>query len=97
MSIVKVANLEKIFPETKALKNVNFEVEKGEIFGFLGPSGSGKTTTINILTGQMSSTSGEVEVLNFNESSLKSSKFRSEIGILTDNSALYERLTVHDN
>src|SRR5699024_4807401 len=61
------------------------------------PSGSGKTTTINILTGQMSSTSGEVEVLNFNESSLKSSKFRSEIGILTDNSALYERLTVHDN
>jgi len=96
-NIVKITNLRKRFLETEALKDVSFEVEEGEIFGLLGPSGSGKTTTINILTGQMSSTSGEVEVLGWNESGLKSSKFRSEIGILTDNSALYERLTVYDN
>ncbi|HLS34954.1 MAG TPA: ABC transporter ATP-binding protein [Bacillota bacterium] len=95
--IIKVSNLQKKFKQTIALRDVSFEVKEGEIFGLLGPSGSGKTTTINILTGQMESTSGSIEVLKRKEKELTSSQFRSEIGVLSDNSTLYERLTVYDN
>src|SRR5690625_1571113 len=95
--IIKVSNLQRKFKQTIALRDVSFEVKEGEIFGLLGPSGSGKTTTINILTGQMESTSGSIEVLKRKEKELTSSQFRSEIGVLSDNSTLYERLTVYDN
>jgi len=51
--MIKFKNITKEFKEKKALSNVSFNVNEGDIFGFLGPSGSGKTTTINILTGQI--------------------------------------------
>ena len=50
--VIKADNLGKSFGSFKAISSLTFEVNKGEILGFLGPSGSGKTTTINILTGQ---------------------------------------------
>ena len=51
-NVIFARNLTKNFRNHKAIQNLNFSVEKGEILGFLGPSGSGKTTTINILTGR---------------------------------------------
>ncbi len=53
MSILTMKNIYKSFDQTTALNNVNFEVSKGEIFGFLGPSGAGKTTTVKLFTGQL--------------------------------------------
>src|SRR5690625_183521 len=95
--IIRVEGLRKTFNESEALKDVHFTVKQGEIFGLLGPSGSGKTTTIKILTGELSRTSGEVEVLGMKENSFGTADFKSQIGILSDNSSLYERLTVYDN
>lgn len=95
--VIEVKNLRKQFKQTTALADVNFHVKQGEIFGLLGPSGSGKTTTIKILTGELGLTKGDVHVLGMDSREFGTSHFRSQIGILSDNSALYERLTVYDN
>lgn len=95
--VIEVKNLQKHFQNVKALDDVNFQVKKGEIFGLLGPSGAGKTTTIKVLTGELGIGKGDVQVLGMNSSSFGTSQFKSQIGISSDNSALYERLTVFDN
>lgn len=96
-NIIEVNQLMKEFGKNVALKNVSFTVKKGETFGLLGPSGSGKTTTIKILTSQLLKTSGEVKVFGEDVRNLKSPSQMKKIGILTDNSGLYERLPVYDN
>lgn len=95
--VIEVKKLQKKFKETIALADVNFQVKQGEIFGLLGPSGSGKTTTIKILTGELRLTKGDVHVLGMDDHSFGTADFKSQIGILSDNSSLYERLTVYDN
>ena len=94
---IEVKGLAKYFANFKAIEGVDFEVKKGEIFGFLGPSGSGKTTTIKILTGQLDPTEGEAFVFGENVSHLKNPKARKRFGVLTDNSGLYGRLTIYEN
>ena len=96
-NMIEIENLAKTFGNEHALTNVNFDVKKGEIFGFLGPSGAGKTTTIKILTGQMSYTSGSVQVFGEDVIKLKKSKNRKRFGVLTDNSGLYDKLSIEDN
>ncbi|WP_318842357.1 ABC transporter ATP-binding protein [Virgibacillus alimentarius] len=95
--MVQVNGLRKVFHENIAMDDVHFNVKKGEIFGLLGPSGSGKTTTIKILTGELKPSSGDIEVLGMKSDMFQTASFQSQIGILSDNSALYERLTVYDN
>lgn len=63
--IVKVEDLSKTFGALKAVDNISFEVNEGEIFGFLGPNGAGKTTTINMLTTLLKPSSGKAEVCGF--------------------------------
>jgi branched-chain amino acid transport system ATP-binding protein len=60
MSFLKVEGLNKSFGGLKAVHNLDFEVEEGEIIGFIGPNGSGKTTTMNLLTGFLKPDSGKV-------------------------------------
>ncbi len=96
-NVVQVNGLRKVFHENIAMDDVHFNVKKGEIFGLLGPSGSGKTTTIKILTGELKPSSGDIEVLGMKSDMFQTASFQSQIGILSDNSALYERLTVYDN
>lgn len=96
-NVIEVKNLIKSFGNNAALKNLNFKVKKGETFGFLGPSGSGKTTTIKILTAQLHPTAGEVKVFGEPLHKLKDPLYMKRIGILTDNSGLYERLSIYDN
>ncbi|GIN91544.1 bacitracin ABC transporter ATP-binding protein [Siminovitchia terrae] len=96
-NIIEVKDLVKTFSDQPALEGVDFQVRKGEIFGFLGPSGSGKTTTIKILTGQMNPTSGSATAFGQPVSKLKLSDYRKRFGVLTDNSGLYERLSINDN
>ena len=62
-NLIVAKQLSKQFQKYKAIENLNFTVEEGEILGFLGPSGSGKTTTINILTGQLTPSQGETYIL----------------------------------
>ena len=65
--VLSVKNLNKIYNKNiQALKNLNLEVNEGEIFGLLGPSGAGKSTFINILSGITTKTSGDVNVWGFN-------------------------------
>ncbi|WP_461611617.1 ABC transporter ATP-binding protein [Cytobacillus kochii] len=96
-NVIEVRDLEKSFQNQLALKKVSFQVRKGETIGFLGPSGSGKTTTIKILTAQLHATAGEVKVFGEPIAKLKDPIYMKRIGILTDNSGLYERLSIYDN
>ena len=96
-NIIEVKSLMKMFANQTALEDVNFNVRKGEIFGFLGPSGAGKTTTIKVLTDQLFPTDGIANVFGVPSITLRKKGYRKKIGVLTDNSGLYERLTVYDN
>ncbi|AJI25818.1 ABC transporter ATP-binding protein (plasmid) [Priestia megaterium] len=96
-NIIEVRNLTKAFSNKVVLKDINFEVRKGETFGFLGPSGSGKTTTIKILTSQLLHTKGEINIFNQPLEKQKNYYYLKRVGILTDNSTLYDRLSVYDN
>lgn len=95
-NIISMKNVRKDFKETEALKNVTFNVKKGEVFGFLGPSGAGKTTTIKLLTSQLIPTSGEVKVFGKDVYANKKDIFKN-IGVLSDTSGIYDRLSVRDN
>jgi len=70
-NIIEVKNLMKSYGQCKALTSVQFNVKRGEIFGFLGPSGAGITTTIKILTGQLTYTEGHVKIFGKDVSLLK--------------------------
>lgn len=96
-TIIEVNGLVKVFGNKRALDNIHFTISKGEIFGFLGPSGSGKTTTVKILTSQLLATGGTVQVFGQEIRKMNVADHKRRIGILTDNSALYERLTIQDN
>ncbi|SDO54503.1 ABC transporter ATP-binding protein [Alkalicoccus daliensis] len=96
-NIISVKNLTKYFGKEKALEGMNFDVKQGEIFGFLGPSGAGKTTTIQILTGQLRPTDGEAKIFNADTENARKPEFLQKIGVMTDNSGLYGRLSVYEN
>ncbi|WP_314943420.1 ABC transporter ATP-binding protein [Abiotrophia defectiva] len=95
-SVIEVRDLVKQFKNQTALNHLDFSVESGEIFGFLGPSGAGKTTTIKILTGQLLASSGETKLLGKATDALTQDIYQ-EVGIVTDNSGLYENVSVYRN
>lgn len=94
--MIKFKNITKEFKEKKALSNVSFNVNEGDIFGFLGPSGSGKTTTINILTGQILQDSGQAFILGKNSTDISSDDLLS-IGIMSDTVGFYEKMSLYKN
>ncbi|MFQ8583789.1 MAG: ATP-binding cassette domain-containing protein [Holdemania massiliensis] len=93
---IRIANLTKTFQGKTALNQLNCVVKQGEIYGFLGPSGAGKTTTIKLLTGQLKPQSGELTVLGKPVVPGRNDLY-SQIGVLTDNSGFYEKMTVREN
>lgn len=99
-SVIEVKNLVKIFSEKKseirALDDVSFKVNKGEIFGLLGPNGAGKTTSIRLIGGILKPTQGLVYI-NGQDIKEQDPYFRKELGFLTENHGNYERLTVLEN
>ena len=95
--IIEVSNVYKDFDGKRALDDLSFSIQTGETFGFLGPSGSGKTTTIKLLTAQEGYQSGSIQVFGKPAEGLKDPKQMKRIGVLTDNTGLYERLTVNAN
>ncbi len=79
-----------------AVKNVSFEIEKGETFGFLGPSGAGKSTTQGILTGLLKLQEGEVTVAGYDMKKVENVRF-NKIGVSFEQSNVYSKLTAYEN
>ena len=91
--MIKVRNLTKFYVKNKALDDVSFSLNEGEILGFLGPNGAGKSTTMNIITGYLSSDAGTVEIdgINILENPTAAKK---KIGYLPEIPPLYNDMTV---
>ena len=94
--MIRVENVSKSFGSKKALHQISFEIKEGEIFGFLGPSGSGKTTMINVLTGQLAADQGNTILLGKNSQDLTSNDLE-QIGIVSDGSGFYEKMSLYKN
>ncbi len=94
--VIWASDLTKYYGEILAVNHINFEVKKGEIFGFLGPNGAGKTTTIRMLTGLSKPTDGKASVLGFNIDS-KIVEAKRYIGVVPEISNLYNELSAIDN
>lgn len=92
---IEVRNLVKEYDKFRAVDNLNFHINKGEIFGLLGSNGAGKTTTLQILTGLLKPTQGEVIVGGYNVQT-HPMEVKSLIGYLPESPALYNRLTGYE-
>src|ERR1700694_3815112 len=93
--MIQVSSLTKDYAGRRAITDVSFSVERGEILGFLGPNGAGKTTTMRILTGYLPPTSGTASIAGFDVST-DSLQARRHIGYLPEAVALYRDLRVYD-
>lgn len=91
--MVEVKNLTKCYGDIKAVDNISFTVEKGEVLGFLGPNGAGKSTTMNMITGYISSTSGTVTI-DGSEILEDPKATKQKIGYLPEIPPLYMDMTV---
>ena len=89
-------NLTKQYGNFKAVDSINFEVNAGEIFGFLGANGAGKTTAMRVLCGLSYPTSGEAWVAGFNVYH-QQEQIKKHIGYMSQKFSLYENLTVWEN
>lgn len=92
MPIIEVNNLKKHFGKVKAVDDISFSVEKGEVFGFLGPNGAGKTTTIRCLMDFIRPTEGSVKILD-QDAQKDAVKIKEDIGYLSGNVRLYDKWT----
>lgn len=91
--MIEIQNLTKSYGQIKAVNNLNFTVEKGEILGFLGPNGAGKSTTMNIIAGYIPSSEGSVKVCGFDIME-KPEEVKKRIGYLPEQPPLYMDMTV---
>jgi gliding motility-associated transport system ATP-binding protein len=92
---VKVQHLTKNFGEQKAVNDISFEAQSGEVLGFLGPNGAGKTTTMKILTCFIPQTEGKAEVCGYDVEA-HPMEVRSRIGYLPENNPLYKDMYVKE-
>jgi ABC-2 type transport system ATP-binding protein len=93
---IQVSDLSKRFGKFVAVDGVSFEVQRGEVFGFLGPNGSGKSTTIRMLCGILLPSSGVARVAGFDVARTPE-QVRQNIGYMSQKFSLYEELTVEEN
>ncbi|MCR6516030.1 MAG: ABC transporter ATP-binding protein [Clostridium sp.] len=96
MKVLEVNNLKKRIGSREIIKDLNFSIEEGEIFGFLGPNGAGKTTTIRMLVGLMLPTYGEIKICGINLVKDKEIALR-DVGAIVENPELYSYLTGRQN
>ena len=94
--VIIVENLTRRFGDFVAVDHINFEVNAGEVVGYLGPNGSGKTTTIRMLLGLLEPTEGEATVLGF-DAFRQTEEVRKRVGYMSQKFAIYDDLTVLEN
>ena len=95
-AIIEAHNLYRVFHSKKAVSDVSFCVQRGEIFGLLGPNGAGKTTTIRMLTGQLDPSSGSATVAGC-DTVKQRQRLKERIGVVFEDQNLYERLSAQQN
>ncbi len=93
---IEVKNLTKQYTQLKAVDNLSFEVHEGEILGLLGPNGSGKTTTINCILSLLNYNNGSIKIFG-KEMKPNSYDIKSKIGVIFQDIAVFEELTVWEN
>ena len=93
--MIEVKNVTKKYGNFEAVKNINFKIEDGEIIGLLGPNGAGKSTTMNMLTGYIEQTEGEI-IIDGYDMLKKPKKAKKEIGYMPEGVPLYTDLTVKE-
>lgn len=94
MSVIELKNLTKQYGKSRGIRNVNLNVEEGEIFGFIGPNGAGKSTTIRTLLGLIRPTGGSAAV--FGKSCIEHPEVRKEVGYLPSEVFYYDGMRVTD-
>lgn len=95
-SIIKVENLTKEYKTVKAVDDLSFEVQEGEILGLLGPNGSGKSTTINCILSLLNYTMGKIEILG-KKMQPDAYELKRQIGVVFQDVAVFDELTVYEN
>lgn len=96
MTMIEINNLSKSYGSIKAVDNISFSINKGEMFGLVGPDGAGKTTTIRVLCGLLNADAGNLSLLE--KDILKHKKYiQNHIGYLSQKFSLYGDLTVDEN
>jgi ABC-2 type transport system ATP-binding protein len=93
---IQVENLTRLFGDFVAVDHISFDVQPGEIMGYLGPNGSGKTTTIRMLLGLLTPTEGHGSVLGY-DIDRQSEQIRKRSGYMSQKFAIYDDLTVWEN
>jgi len=92
---ILVRDLHKSYGSFEAVRGIDFEVARGEVFGLLGPNGAGKTSTVEILEGYRERTSGIVSVLG-HDPGQRATELRRRVGIVLQSTAVYRHLTVRE-
>jgi ABC-2 type transport system ATP-binding protein len=93
---ILVRDLRKSYGPVEAVRGVDFEVHRGEVFGLLGPNGAGKTTTVEVLEGHLPRTSGIVSVLGFDPGG-RPRGLRQRVGVVLQGGGTYRHLTVRES
>ena len=93
--MIEVKNLVKYYGNHPAVDDISFSLEKGKVYGFLGPNGAGKSTTMNIMTGYLAATSGDV-IINDHDILSDPEEAKRSIGYLPEQPPLYMDMTVHE-
>lgn len=91
--MIEVTNLTKVYPNQKGVRDISFNVAKGEIMGLLGPNGAGKTTTMRLITGYLSPDSGSIKVGDYDIAD-DPVEVRRQIGYMPENPPVYPEMTV---
>ena len=94
---VSVRGLTRRFGDFVAVKNVEFDIRRGKVFGFLGPNGSGKSTTIRMLTGLLAPSAGTVQGLGGLDVVRDTERWKARLGYMSQKFSLYLDLTVEEN
>src|SRR5437763_4369677 len=92
---ITVRGLSKSYGSLEAVRSIDFQVDRGEVFGLLGPNGAGKTTTVEILEGYRARTGGEVDVLGF-DPERRPTELRRRVGIVLQSTGIYRHITVRE-
>lgn len=92
MNVVSVNNLSKDYANLRAVDNISFTIEEGEIFGLIGPNGAGKTTTLRIMATILTPTSGDIKIFGYDLKS-ESQKIREIVSYLPEEAGAYKNLT----
>ncbi|MDQ6841495.1 MAG: ABC transporter ATP-binding protein [Actinomycetota bacterium] len=92
---ISVRALRKAYGDFAALRGIDFDVRRGEVFGLLGPNGAGKTTTVEILEGYRQRSEGDVSVLGFDPGE-RSRELRARVGIVLQSTGLYRHIKVRE-